>query len=307
MKQPEPLLSVSGLNYKYEERQAVCDLSFSVGQGEIFGLLGPNGAGKTTSISCITGLLSDWEGTMTFADASFDASRSIEDRRSLGLVPQELAIYENLSATENLTFFAKLSGVPAAHIPQAVDRQMQLSGLTDRAKDLVRTFSGGMKRRLNLAVGLLHDPQLIVLDEPTVGVDPQSRNHLFESLLELKQNGRSLLYTTHYMEEAQRLCDRVAIMDHGKILDLDTVDGLLARHGGKAVVTATIATDSERDGFDDIDRNGQVRFEADDPIDRLQELKSEGYVFDSIQIASAGLESVFLKLTGRELRDSDRL
>ncbi|MFN3189897.1 MAG: ABC transporter ATP-binding protein [Aureliella sp.] len=212
------LLEVSDLGYGYGQRRAVKGISFGVRAGECFGLLGPNGAGKTTTISCLAGLLSEWNGAMQFAGDNFNAAQSTKDRAKLGLVPQELAIYPNLTAEENLFFFAKLGGVPKKEQADAVQQNLDLSGLTDRKRDLVRTFSGGMQRRLNLACGLLHSPALVLLDEPTVGVDPQSRNHLFETLLQLKANGTSLLYTTHYMEEAQKLCDRVAIMNEGEIV-----------------------------------------------------------------------------------------
>ena len=219
--QPE-LLSVSELTYRYGERVAAKGVSFTVRRGECFGLLGPNGAGKTTTISCISGLLAQWEGKLEFDGAPFFPARNSKDRGRLGYVPQELALYPNLTAEENLLFFAKLSGVKTAELSQAVDENLSLAGLTDRRKDLVSTFSGGMQRRLNLAAGLIHSPQLILLDEPTVGVDPQSRNHLFETLLKLKEQGQSLLYTTHYMEEAQRLCDRIGIMNEGTVIAVGT-------------------------------------------------------------------------------------
>lgn len=214
----QPLLSVSGLNYAYSDRVAVQDAQFEVQRGQVFGLLGPNGAGKTTTISCIAGLLSRWSGTIRFDGVGFAPATNVRDRGKIGFVPQDLAIYPNLTAEENLKFFAELSGVGTGGREAAVEKNLEIAGLTDRRSDLVRTFSGGMKRRLNLAIGLLHDPQLVLLDEPTVGVDPQSRNHLFDTLLRLKEEGHSLLYTTHYMEEAQRLCDRISIMNEGTII-----------------------------------------------------------------------------------------
>ncbi|MEM6471071.1 MAG: ABC transporter ATP-binding protein [Planctomycetota bacterium] len=224
----ETLLSVSNLRYQYGTRVAVDDVSFVLHEGECFGLLGPNGAGKTTTISCISGLLANWEGEMHFRDRSFSPATNTLDRASMGYVPQELAVYPNLTAKENLMFFARLSGVPKPKLADTVQENLQLAELTDRMNDRVSTFSGGMQRRLNLAAGLVHEPQLVLLDEPTVGVDPQSRNHLFETLLHLKQVGRSLLYTTHYMEEAQRLCDRVAIMNEGRIVAVGTQSELAA-------------------------------------------------------------------------------
>lgn len=217
-----PLLSVDKLRYSYGDRIAVESVGFYVKQGECFGLLGPNGAGKTTTISCIAGLLADWQGKMHFQGQDFKPALESQDRSKLGYVPQEIALYQNLTARENLAFFAKLGGVSKKEIENSVTKNLQLAGLEDRKNDLVSTFSGGMQRRLNLAAGLMHSPDLVLLDEPTVGVDPQSRNHLFETLLQIKQSGCSLLYTTHYMEEAQRLCDRIAIMNEGKIVAVGT-------------------------------------------------------------------------------------
>ena len=231
--QPEAqnLLSVHDLHYAYNNRVAAQSVTFTVREGECFGLLGPNGAGKTTTISCVAGLLADWRGKMEFCDQEFLPAVRQQDRARLGYVPQEIALYLNLTARENLVFFAKLGGVPKARIPEAVERNLELAGLSDRMHDLVSTFSGGMQRRLNLAAGMMHSPDLVLLDEPTVGVDPQSRNHLFETLQKLKQSGCSLLYTTHYMEEAQRLCDRIAVMNEGSIVAVGTHAELAAGIG----------------------------------------------------------------------------
>ena len=225
------LLEVADLRYAYGARQAVRSASLAVQRGEVLGLLGPNGAGKTTLISCIAGLLAAYQGGMTFAGAPFRPSTDGAQRAALGLVPQDLALYDDLSARENLAFFARLQGVPHEATAAAVAAALQLAGLADRADDKVKAFSGGMKRRLNLAVGDLHEPQLLLLDEPTVGVDPQSRNHIFECLQRLQQKGRTLIYTTHYMEEAQRLCDRVAIMHEGTVIALGTAAELAERAG----------------------------------------------------------------------------
>jgi ABC-2 type transport system ATP-binding protein len=231
MPEHETLLAVEELSYRYGERVAVDSVSLTVRRSECLGLLGSNGAGKTTTISCIAGLLSQWSGAMTFESRDFHPAEIAADRAKLGFVPQELAIYPNLTAEENLRFFAKLSGVGRSEMNDVVERNLELAGLCDRRKDLVKTFSGGMQRRLNLAAGLLHSPALVLLDEPTVGVDPQSRNHLFETLLRLKGEGLSLLYTTHYMEEAERLCDRVAIMNEGRVVAVGTARELAAGVG----------------------------------------------------------------------------
>lgn len=225
------LLQVDRLRYAYGQRLAVDGVSFSIRSGELFGLLGANGAGKSTSIACIAGLLTNWQGNLQLAGAPFQPAKSSRDRLALGIVPQELAVYEGLTARENLRLFGQLCGLTSANLQQRVEEMLTLSGLQERANDLVSSFSGGMKRRLNLAIGVIHHPQLLLLDEPTVGVDPQSRNHLFESLLALKRSGMTMLFTTHYMEEAQRLCDRLAVMNEGKIIALGTTQELAASIG----------------------------------------------------------------------------
>ncbi|HKB16635.1 MAG TPA: ABC transporter ATP-binding protein [Planctomycetota bacterium] len=217
-----PLLEVRDLAFSYGEREAVRGVSFEIRRGEIFGLLGPNGAGKTTTIACIAGLRRPSRGSLLLLGKPFEPALLGPHRARLGLVPQEVALYEELTARENLEFFGALSGLGGRTLGEAVDRGLTLAGLSDRARDRVGAYSGGMKRRLNLAAGDLHAPDLLLLDEPTAGVDPQSRSHLFESLRALAAQGRTLLYTTHYMEEAQRLCDRLAILDQGRVLGVGT-------------------------------------------------------------------------------------
>jgi ABC-2 type transport system ATP-binding protein len=200
-----------------------------------------------------------------------------------------MALYEELSAEENLAFFARLYGGQRARRRERIDWCLDLAGLQDRRRDRIKTYSGGMQRRLNLAAALIHDPALLVLDEPTVGVDAQSRNAILDSILDLRKQGRTIIYTTHYMEEAQRLCDRVAIIDHGRLLACDTVDGLIAEHGGQTVVT--------------IDRGGQEeQLITDDPLLTLSQLDWHDRP-ECLRIEPASLESVFLNLTGRQLRD----
>ncbi|MEW6741805.1 MAG: ABC transporter ATP-binding protein [Planctomycetota bacterium] len=226
-----PLLEVEGLSYSFNGLEAVDDVSFSIARGEIFGLLGPNGAGKTTTISCIAGLRRPHKGTMRFEGAAFTPGLDGAQRQRLGVVPQELALYDSLTGRENLEFFAATSGV-ARHTAKArVQAALELAGLQDRAKDRVKTYSGGMKRRLNLVIACLHEPELVILDEPTVGVDPQSRHHIFDALEALSRSGRTLLYTTHYMEEAERLCHRIAIMDAGRVIAIGTAAELAEKAG----------------------------------------------------------------------------
>jgi ABC-2 type transport system ATP-binding protein len=216
------MLRVENLSKRYGQRAAVNAISFSIDQGETVGLLGPNGAGKTTTIAMISGISRPDGGEVSLGGASVTQNANALKRR-VGLVPQDLALYDELSAWANLQLFAGLYGIGTAQLRPRAQAALSLVGLADRSKDRVSTFSGGMKRRLNIAAALLHDPDLILLDEPTVGVDPQSRNAIFDNLEELKRRGKTLLYTTHYMEEAERLCDRVLILDHGRVLANDTV------------------------------------------------------------------------------------
>jgi ABC-2 type transport system ATP-binding protein len=229
------MLSVAGIRKTYGERVAVDGLSFEVRRGETFGLLGPNGAGKSTTLLMLTGLLRPDAGRILL-DGGSPTEPAV--RRSLGLAPQGLAIYPDLSAEENLAFFGRLYSLPRARLAERVEWALDLAGLPDRRRDRVVTFSGGMQRRLNLACALVHDPQVLLLDEPTVGVDPQSRNHIFEAIERLKKDGRTIVYTSHYMEEVERLCDRIAIIDDGRLLALDDLDALLRAHAGCANLEA---------------------------------------------------------------------
>ena len=226
-------------------------------------------------------------------------------RNRVGVAPQSLSLYEELTATENLRFFGSLYGLGKKRLKDRIQATLEIAGLEDRCNDKVSTYSGGMKRRLNIAAALIHQPEIVLLDEPTVGVDPQSRNHIFERIDEMKKSGMTILYTTHYMEEAQRLCDRVAIMDKGKILAIDTVDDLLAKHGGRSVVSAALHPQSSRSGLPAELIGDSIRFESDDPIEEVSRLTQSGVKFQSLQIANSDLESVFLKLTGRQLRDGE--
>ena len=257
------MLAITNLHKSFGTTCAVDDVSFSLERGQLLGLLGPNGAGKTTTVSMIAGLVTPDQGVVTIGGASV-SSDSDAIKRRLGLVPQDLALYDELTARANLRLFGSLYGLSGAALDGAIGSSLTLVGLSDRADDRVKTFSGGMKRRLNLAAGLLHDPDIVLLDEPTVGVDPQSRNAIFDNLEQLKSQGKALLYTTHYMEEAERLADRIVIMDHGRVLANDTLSGLRARVPAGAG-NASVA-----------------------------EAGGEGL---------ASLETLFLTLTGRTLRD----
>jgi len=222
------ILQADRLRKSYGALVAVDDVSLQVEAGTLIALLGPNGAGKTTTISMIAGFVTPDRGTVSIAGHQIGNDTDPAKRR-LGLIPQELALFEELSARENLRFFGALYGLSGNASKDAIKAALDFVGLGDRSHDAVKTFSGGMKRRLNLAAGILHDPDVLLLDEPTVGVDPQSRNAIFENLEQLKRDGKALLYTTHYMEEAERLADRIIVIDHGRVIADDTLDGLQAR------------------------------------------------------------------------------
>jgi ABC-2 type transport system ATP-binding protein len=295
-------IDVSSLRKAYGAVTAVDDLSFTVGRGETLGLLGPNGAGKTTTISMIVGALRPDSGRVS-VDGEPDPTRP-EIRRRVGVAPQALALYQELTAEENLRFFAALYDLTGARATERVGWALEFSGLGERRRHRVATFSGGMQRRLNLVCGLLHDPPVILLDEPTVGVDPQSRNAIFESIERLKREGRTILYTTHYMEEAERLCDRVAIMDRGKILALDTVGALLRAHGGAPTVEIEFPRRPSSMAGDGGSWDGsRWRVRTERPVEALQQAMGSGEPFHHVTIERATLESVFLTLTGRSLRD----
>ena len=233
------LLQVSGLRKVFGTHVAVDAVSFSVEPGTLVGLLGPNGAGKTTTVGMIAGLLQPDAGEVRVDGQPLTRDTDPVKRR-IGLVPQDLALYDELSALANLHFFGALYGLSGAALSRAIDEALSLVDLRDRARDLVRTYSGGMKRRLNLAASLLHDPDILLLDEPTVGVDPQSRHAIFTNLETLKGRGKALLYTTHYMEEVERLADRVVIIDHGQVVADDTLAGLAARVSAPAGSRGTL-------------------------------------------------------------------
>ncbi|MEP6865186.1 MAG: ABC transporter ATP-binding protein [Deltaproteobacteria bacterium] len=302
------MLELSGLGKDYGERTAVAALDLTVTKGEILGLLGPNGAGKTTTISMASGVVTPTRGKVTIAGIDLAKQPRIA-KAKLGLVPQDLALYEELSATQNLTFFAALYGIHGKLAAERVAWALGVVGLADRAKDTVKTYSGGMQRRLNIAAGLVHKPELLILDEPTVGVDPQSRNHIFETVRTLRDSGITVIYTSHYMEEVEALCDRVAIMDGGKIVALGTIAELVAKYAGKGValeVTGDLdqAAAAAR-AHATVTRDGNViRVEPTAglaPV--LAAIEATGVTIARIESRQATLETAFLALTGRGLRD----
>jgi ABC-2 type transport system ATP-binding protein len=235
------MLDIRNLKKSFGSLVAVDDVSFSLAGGQLVGLLGPNGAGKTTTVSMVAGLLTPDRGEVLIGGKRL-AGDTDSAKRRIGLVPQDLALYDELTARDNLRFFGSLYNLTGRALDDAVGASMQLVELSDRLNDRVKTFSGGMKRRLNLAVGLLHDPDILLLDEPTVGVDPQSRNAIFDNLETLKRRGKALLYTTHYMEEAERLADRIVVIDHGKVIADDTLAGLQSRVAAVGGARANLET-----------------------------------------------------------------
>jgi ABC-2 type transport system ATP-binding protein len=311
------MLSVRHLQKRFGERTAVADVSFEIRTGETVGVLGPNGAGKTTTLAMISGLAQPDQGSVSFQGKPVHRDAN-ELKLHVGLVPQDLALYEELSAWANLELFGGLYGLTGRRLAERATNALELVGLADRGNDPVGAFSGGMKRRLNIAGALLHDPDLILLDEPTVGVDPQSRNAIFENLEELKRRGKTLLYTTHYMEEAERLCDRVVIMDHGQVIADDTVPGLYRllpaaqsatlQLEGAPVPDALVADLSALPGVSTVVRTADgIRVDTNDfgaPLNRcLEALSARSLRVTSIHTGQVRLEDVFIALTGRALRD----
>jgi ABC-2 type transport system ATP-binding protein len=282
------MLRLNNLSKSFGPIHAVDHLTLEIRDGEVFGLLGPNGAGKTTTVNMAIGLLSPDSGTVELEGAGSPTDPAV--RSKIGVAPQALAIYEDLTGEENVRFFGRLQGLKGHGLTERTAWVLDFVGLTERAKHRVKTYSGGMKRRLNLAIALVHDPPVLLLDEPTVGVDPQSRNAVFERIQTMRREGRTIVYTTHYMEEAQRLCDRVGIMDRGKLLALGNVEGLIKEHGGNSIVY--------------FDRGkGEESIETGDPMRELVKLHEGGDIL-RFKVDTPDLECVFLNLTGRHLRDN---
>jgi ABC-2 type transport system ATP-binding protein len=309
------VLECRGLVKHFGDRTAVDDVTFSIGRGETFGLLGPNGAGKTTTISMACGLLTPDAGEVVVAGHRM-APTAVDAKAAIGLVPQDLALYEDLTATDNLRFFGRLQGLRGKQLAARVDEVLEVVGLADRAAERIDTYSGGMKRRANIAVGLLHRPELLVLDEPTVGVDPQSRNAILESIEALSGEGLSVLYTTHYMEEAERLCDRIGIIDAGRLVAVGTRRDLISSigEGDRIDVNAdgdleafanecrwlpeVFGVDRQERGISVRSTNGAAALAA-----VVASASSHGVSITGVSVVEPDLEAVFLSLTGKALRD----
>lgn len=308
-------IEVKNLKKSFGDLHAVQGVTFDVTQGEVFSLLGPNGAGKSTTISMLSGLLAPSEGDASIMGHSITKEPDVA-KASLGIVPQDIALYPDLSARENLIFWGKMYGLRGAALKLRVDEVLEVIGLADRQKDRVEKFSGGMKRRVNIGAALLHKPDVVIMDEPTVGIDPQSRRHILDNVKELNRQGMTVLYTTHYMEEAAELSDHIAIMDNGKIIAYGTHAELIKMVGEQTRIDLTLSTEAEKvlgawrvvEGVEGIDStDGRVTALVDDSnrvLPHLFEAASKsGVRITSVNIQEPNLETVFLHLTGRALRD----
>lgn len=313
----EMILQAHNLHKQYEKVHAVQGISFDIQQGEIFSLLGPNGAGKTTTISMLSCLLSPTEGD-ALIDGHSVRTQANAVKRVIGVVPQEIALYPDLTARENLRFWGGMYNLSGARLKERVEETLEIAGLSDRANEKVETYSGGMKRRINIAVGLLHEPKVLFMDEPTVGIDPQSRRRILDTVLELNQRGLTVLYTTHYMEEAAELSRRIGIVDHGKLIALGTQDELTKLVGesdtvriGISGVSDTQALLAALGALSGVQHAGleedELVLQATNANARLSQIigaiSAAGGQVKSIKVAEPNLEAVFLHLTGRALRD----
>jgi len=309
------IVSIEGLSKKYKQVIAVNNLSLSIYPGEIYGLLGPNGAGKSTTINIISGLLKKDDGSVRIFDMDIDKEFH-NIKRNIGIVPQDLAIYEDLTAFENVSFFASLYGLRGRRLKEAVAQALEFVGLTEKAKEFPKRYSGGMKRRLNIACAIAHRPRLIIMDEPTVGIDPQSRNHILQSVKQLNSMGCTIIYTSHYMEEVEEICSRIGIIDHGKLIAEGTNDQLKStitevsnylitvsstkeiREEELKTIQGVISTSIKGNniGISSWKRNNNLN-------DILAYLMRKNVQINNIQSKIPDLETVFLNLTGRNLRD----
>ncbi len=311
----EKIMTVKNLSKRFGEKQVLRSLTFDVFKGEVLCILGPNGAGKSTTINILTAALAADSGEIRFEGKPVGRHlRSYKQR--LGIVPQDLALYEQLSAERNLRFFASLYGLHGEKLNQAVEEALTFAGLADRCRDKVKTFSGGMKRRLNIACAIAHHPDLVIMDEPTVGIDPQSRNHILDAIRTLRENGMTVIYTTHYMEEVEAISSRIIIMDHGAIIAEGTKESLKKEieNEKRYIIQVEEAGKVPDDAFYSVEGVKAVHTDGDtfeitslkgiENLDRIIALLSNrGEKIRNITSESASLEMVFLKLTGRKLRD----
>ena len=301
-------LDVRNLVKNYGNKNAIQDVSFSVKEGSCFGLLGPNGAGKSTTMKIITGIIEANQGQVDILQENIRGA-SDKIKRKIGYVPQEITLYDKISAYNNLVFFGEMYGVKGKRLKDRINVVLEQVGLKDRANDPIRTYSGGMKRRINIAAALLHEPKIVILDEPTVGIDPQSRNHIFEIIRDLRSEGVTIIYSTHYMEEVEALCDDIAIIDNGKVIVQGDLDELLSRYATKAVyvelegvVEPPVISDVKISEY----KKGWL-IETEDVLQTMELIANTYQNSDvkvkALEMMKPTLESVFLTLTGTTLRD----
>ena len=305
------MISIKNVTKKFSSTIALDNISLEIKEKEFFGLLGPNGAGKSTLMNLLIGYLDADTGEILI-DGDKISTNTLLLRKKIGLVPQSLALYEDISAKENLEIFGSFYGITKKDLRYIIADKLKMVGLFDRKDDRVKTFSGGMKRRLNLAASLLHDPKIILCDEPTVGIDPQSRNAIFEYLEALNENGKTIIYTTHYMEEAERLCSRIAVIDFGHIISVGTLDELLnsLEYRQSISITKTPVTEKNIASFNSfgtiIDEQDKFELQPEDGLilsEFFRKVEETGIGYSSINIKRPTLEALFLNLTGRSLRD----
>jgi ABC-2 type transport system ATP-binding protein len=311
------MLSVRNLKKKFGDFEAVKCISFSVEKGLSFGLLGPNGAGKSTVINMVTGLFAPTSGEIRLKDIDVIKNRK-KAQQFIGVVPQDIALYQEMSAKENLKFWGRMYGLGGKELERKVAEVLELIGLSERAKDKVNTFSGGMKRRVNIGAAILHSPELLIMDEPTVGIDPQSRNHILETIKQLNGNGITVIYTSHYMEEVEYLCKRIGIIDHGELIACGTISELREMIGDRSRIILTIEKTERPEKLigqlTDIFPNKDIKIQGNQIMafhkepqlvlsGFIQAVTNGGVKIQAVDIVEPNLESVFLHLTGRSLRD----
>ncbi|WP_462412724.1 ABC transporter ATP-binding protein [Neobacillus sp. Marseille-QA0830] len=314
------LLAVRDLRKNFGQFEAVKGLSFSVEKGESFGLLGPNGAGKSTTINMITGLFPPTSGEIKLRDIDI-VKRPKQAQKTIGVVPQDIALYQEMSARENLKFWGRMYNLSGKALEKSIDEVLEIIGLADRAKDKVSAFSGGMKRRVNIGAAILHQPELLIMDEPTVGIDPQSRNHILETVKRLNHEGMTIIYTSHYMEEVEYLCERVGIVDHGQLIACGTLRDLRESIGDRSRIMISFEGQmpNQHEIVNHLNGTGlsmekDITFQENlltvfhkDPQTILggliQRITNDGVKISSVEIVEPNLESIFLHLTGRSLRD----
>ncbi|MFX3617690.1 MAG: ATP-binding cassette domain-containing protein [Sporolactobacillus sp.] len=306
----EAILEVHNLSKTYGGKKALDGVSFAIPQGSCFGLLGPNGAGKSTTMKLLTGILQADGGDLRVLGHDTVRERQAV-QKAVGYVPQEITLYEKLSAEDNLIFFGGLYGIRGKQLRDRMKTVLTETGLLDRAHDLVKNFSGGMKRRINIACALLHDPRVLILDEPTVGIDPQSRNHIFDMIRHLRDSGVTIIYSTHYMEEVEVLCDEIAIIDHGKMIAKGSLDDLLDRFSQKAVYLEA-EQPFQPEAYDTVKKSSRhshgLVLESEQPIELMRLILEDAAAgkigkIHAIELMKPSLEDVFLSLTGTRLRD----